>query len=85
MALRNSLALVTLKFDDVVSIILSKEVRRKSSKDSSKNGSALNVKRRERSSMKGSRSSKSKSRGKCGVQSLLQRVWPHKRELSGTC
>lgn len=67
-ALSNSSGLSTLKFADVVSFILDEEVRRKSSGDLSVNGSTLNVEGRGRSSVKGSRSSRSKSRGKSRVQ-----------------
>lgn len=43
MALSNSSSSSKLKFDDVVGVIFSEEIRRKSLRDSSMSGSALNM------------------------------------------
>lgn len=48
MALRNALGSSTLKFNDVLSVILSKEVHRKTLREVSLSGSALNVEYRGR-------------------------------------
>lgn len=61
----------------MVGVILNEEVRRKSSRDSSLSGSALNVEGREKSSVKGFRSSRSKSGGKGGVRCFYCKEFGH--------
>lgn len=56
-----------LKFDDVVSVLLSEETQRKSLGDLLMSGSALNMDGRERSLEWRSGGARSKSRGKCRV------------------
>lgn len=81
MVLSNYLGLDTLKFENVVNIILSEETQRKSSSDSSMNGSALNMDGRERSFMQGSEGVSSKSIGKGGVQFFYCKVFGHIRGI----
>lgn len=47
MAIRNFSSLSTLKFDDVVSILLNKEIRRKLTVETSSSGSTLTIKEEE--------------------------------------
>lgn len=77
MALSNSLGSGTFKFDDIVNVILSVEVRRKFSGDSLVSESSLNVERRCRLLVKGSKSSRSKSRGKGRVQCFYCKEFRH--------
>lgn len=62
MAFSNSSSLATLKFDDVVSVILSKEIHRKSSGESS--GNVVNVENRGKVTERWKNHEISKSRGK---------------------
>lgn len=75
--LNNFLDSSKLKFNDVVRIILSEEVQRKSLGDSSVSGSALNMEKRGRLSVKGFGSSWSKSRRISGVQCFCYKEFGH--------
>lgn len=62
MALSNSSGLGTLKFDDVLCVLVSEKVWKKSLDESSVSGMAINIRNRGRSSIGGYESSRSKSK-----------------------
>lgn len=75
MAVNNSLGSGTLKFDDVVSIILNKKVRRKPIEEASSSESALNLGGRERTVKRGQDRGRSKSMGKSKLAKLRMECW----------
>lgn len=77
MTLSNSLYSSILKFDDVVSFVLSEEIQRKSSWDPSESGGALNMEGRRKSLVNGSGSVRSKSKRKSRMQCFFSMEYDH--------
>lgn len=75
MALSNSSGLGTLKFNDVVSILLKEKVHRKTSGEALSSGSALNVEGRGRSIERWQNCEMSKSKGVSKSAKLRVECW----------